>query len=391
MLRDGGKKPGFPIEFAATQIKCRAKTVRKLSRFLRNEQFLFPSALSAEQATHQCVASYHASLVGSGHRVLDMTAGLGIDAMTIAANGNHVTAIELDPDRAAALEHNLESTCSLGSLDMEVIEADSIAWLADQSRHNCTFDAIFIDPARRNSANQRTYFFADCVPDIVSNRELILANTHRLFIKASPIIDLTQALREFPAISQFHIVCINGECKEVLAIANTLSPTPDPSVIVVDLKDNQEGKVEFKSRFECSMSDLSNEAPIAESTDFEPGHYLYDPNAGLHKLNCASIITQKFGSMRHVAKNTDLYVSTEYYSDFPGRVFEISGIIEGKSSKTMAGLRKEVAVRNYPLSAEELRKKLKVRPGGNGQYLWGFRAGEKNSPVLINAQLFKKP
>lgn len=384
MLRDSAKNYGFPIDFAITQLECRRKVARKLEVFLRSARFLFPSVLAAEQATHQCVAAYHASLVGVGYSVLDMTAGLGIDTMTIAAAGNDVTTIELDADKAMILNHNIAEAYSVPDKNISVITADSIRWLEDRGADETKFDVIFVDPARRDDAKRRTYFFADCRPDIVGARQLLLNNAVRIFIKSSPIVDITQALREFPEITEFHIVCINNECKEVLAIADAAAPSTDPVIVVVDLDDNRAGEIVIKSRFECRMSELSNEAPIAQPDELQSGKYLYDPNAGLHKINCASVLCKTYGDMKRVSPNTDLYVSPTYYKEFQGRIFEIYRPIDKKEAKALAGKKREVAVRNYPLTAEELRKKLKVRPGGFDEFIWAMRVGQCAHPLILS-------
>lgn len=383
MLRDSAKNHSFPLDFAVTQLECRRKAARKLEVFLRSDRFLFPSVLSAEQATHQCVAAYHSSLVGTGCTVLDMTAGLGIDAMTVAGARNEVTAIELDPERAEILSHNITEAYPFTDKNISVITADSIRWLENRGADEAKFDVIFVDPARRDDAKRRTYFFADCRPDIVGARQLLLNNAARIFIKASPIVDITQALREFPEITEFHIVCVNNECKEVLAIADIAKPMIDPAIVVVDLDDNRAGEIVIKSRFECRMSELSNDAPIVEPDELQPDKYLYDPNAGLHKINCASVLCKTYGDMKRISPNTDLYISATYYKEFPGRVFEINRQIDKKEAKALVGKKREVAVRNYPLTADDLRKKIKVRPGGSDQFIWAMRVGQRSHPLIL--------
>lgn len=354
LLRDSGKIKDFPLNFAVTQIECRRKTQRKLTTYLKHEKFLFPSVLASEQATHQCVAAYHAGLVGSGKRVLDMTTGLGIDAFSIATAGNTVTAAELDPDRFKVLQHN--AALLPDGVALRPIEADSVAWLQSDECPAEGFDVIFVDPARRDSANQRTYFFKDCLPDIVTNFDKIITRTERLIIKASPILDLHQATKEISDIREFHIVCVQGECKEVLIIVDKPAITDDPKIVVVNLKDDSNADIKIISRFEMTFGELSNSSPICEEGSVKAGAYLYDPNAGVHKLNASDKLCNIFKGLSKVSANTDLYISEQLYSDFPGRTFEIDEIIEGKTQKLLKRKPFEVAVRNYPISAEQLRK-----------------------------------
>lgn len=386
ILSDSGKNVGFSVEMAAVQIECRRRTRRKLAMYLEEERFLFPSLLAAEQATHQCVSSYHALLAGTGHKMLDMTAGLGIDAFRAAVAGNEVTAVEIDAERAAALRHNRSV---LGLDNMKIVEGDSLAYLTTGAGANRHYDIIFVDPARRDALKNRTFLFKDCLPDIVTNYDLIAKHAHKVMVKVSPVIDIAQSIRELQGISEFHIVCVNGECKEVLIVieADKMSRDPiiDPIIKVADLKDLTDGRVEHITRWECKFSELSNEAPIAEPEDFLAGNYLYDPNAGLHKINSAKVLTGSYADLRRAAANTDLYVSLQLYEDFPGRIFKIDGELDKAAQKALKGEQREVATRNYPLGAEDLRKKLKLKPGGNGRYIWGLRAGRKAQPLLIEA------
>ena len=161
-LRHHGKVAEFDVDFAITQIECRKKFRKKLPHFTSFPKTLFPSVLSGEQASHEAVAKFHTSLFNGNEKVIDMTAGLGIDAMTIATKAKSVIACELDSLKAACLVHNKDA----GNLsNIEVKNVDSIEIM--KSYLNC-FDTVFIDPARRGAGNKRVYNFHDCQPDILS-------------------------------------------------------------------------------------------------------------------------------------------------------------------------------------------------------------------------------
>lgn len=209
MLRAGSGAHGFDLREAATQIDCRRKCAGKLPGFLKHSRFRFPDPLSAEQCTREDVARFHASLIEPGERVLDMTAGLGIDAMSLALGGARVTAVEIDAARAQALREN----AALLGAQLQVLFADSRKVLEELPE---PVDTIFIDPARRDSAGRRTYGFADCTPDLLSLLPLIMSRCSRLLVKASPLLDVTQILRELPGVSRLRAVEAGGECKELL-------------------------------------------------------------------------------------------------------------------------------------------------------------------------------
>lgn len=380
-LSIAGKDLGFPAHFAVVQIESRKKCGRKLASFISHDRFLFPSLQAAEQATHQCVARYHADLIGCGQRVADLTAGLGIDAFTIASAGNSVTAIELDPERAGVLEHNSDI---LNMDSVSVINEDCIAWL---NRHKSLgMNVIFIDPARRAVDNSRTYGFKDCLPDITTCFRQLLEAGDRVFIKASPMLDIHASVKEIPSISEIHIVCIKGECKEVLIIAggesaNSEVPIDDIKLVAVDLDDRPDGSLHMLSRWETVFGKLGNHVPAATLSDIAQGCYLYDPNAAIHKLNSAEALCNDFRELKRLAPNTDLYLSNLLYENFPGRIFRIESLPDKKALKAIKDCKFEVAVRNYPLTAEQLRKKLKVKPGGD-RFIFGFGVGKDKKLCL---------
>lgn len=374
-----GKETGFPVALAVTQIECRRKCSRKLAAFTAHERFLFPTAQAAEQATHQCVASYHAGLVGTGRRVADITAGLGIDAFTFAAAGNKVRAFELAPERASALRHNAEV---LGAANVSVTEGDSLAALRDDATR---YDVIFVDPARRDAADRRTFLFRDCLPDIVSNLALLRSRADRIMVKASPILDTERMVAELPGISEIHLVCVKGECKEVLGIIGG-GGSDKIAVTVVDLRDNADATAEPVSVWRTTLGETDNAgAPVASESDIRPGAYIYDPNAGIHKLGCGRELCSRFDGLRRISANTDLYVSDSLIEDFPGRAFRIGAVIGGKESRRLKGERREVMARNYVMSADSLRQRLKVVSGGDMTII-GCRAGARATPLLLDCE-----
>lgn len=376
-LKYAGHDLGFPLDFAILQISLRKKCSRKLAGFISRRHFLFPDGISSEQASDERVAAYHASLCGSGKRVLDMTAGLGIDAMSIAMHGNRVTSCELDPLKCECLRHNADL---LESARLEVINADCRIILKDIS----DTDIIFIDPARRNIDKSRAYSFRDCTPDVLDMMDEMRNVARHIFIKASPLLDISAVLTELPDTSRIHLVCARRECKELLV---EIDGSEFKGVKIVDLLDNGEPKSEIL----FSQSELNDFCPpIASVDEIENGSYLYEPNPGMMKLSCYGVICRKFERLKRISSNTSLYLSRNSHPDFPGRMLRIDSILDKKGCKELKGERYNVAVRNYPLSAAELRKKLKVKEGQD-RFIYGFRAGERAFPMLVAASIVAGP
>lgn len=384
MLSDKGKDPGFPLDQAVTQIECRQKCARKLSRFLECEEFIFPSVLSAEQSTHQCVAAYHAGIAGSHKNILDMTAGLGIDSFAFSKAGNYVTSIELDSDRAAALAHNKEM---LGLRELEVLNQDSIKFL-ENNGHKIQYDVIFIDPARRGDSNRRLYNLSDCVPDVTSNWKLLSESADMVMVKASPMLDITQTLRDFPTLTSIHIVCVKGECKEVLLISeNRLANQHDVHITAVDLDENASAMVKVNSIWRCLYSETGGMPPIANEDNLMRG-YIYDPNAAIHKMNCGMALCNHFKGLNRISSATDLYWSEELHRDFPGRIFRIIKRLDNREMKTLRGSRANIATRNYPLSPQEIGNRYKIQNGGD-RMIFAFRAGQREKTMMILSEMQK--
>lgn len=368
-----GKDFPFSLPFAVTQLEARRKTHAKIPSFLSFVRFLFPDALAAEQATDERVARFHASLAGSGKRILDLTAGLGIDSMTMAQNGNNLTVYEIMPVKAQMLEHN---SMVLGLPSFKVNNTDCQEFL-ERSTEN--FDIVYVDPARRDSDNRRTYSLEDCVPDVLTLLPKILDIAPIVMIKVSPVLDITKLIGDVPSLEMIYAVCVKGECKELLL--QIKRDARFDGYKVVDLDDNG-----IISEIEFSADELNAQAAQREIEDEDiSSKYLYEPNAGVMKLPKKSILSNKFGGLAQVSRNTPLFVSDTFYPDFPGRVLKIEDVITKSGYSRLKGARYNVVSRNYPIGADELRKKLKVKEGQD-KFIYAFRLGPKEKPTICTAE-----
>lgn len=389
-LQYHGKSMPFSVDDACMQIEMRRKTAGKLPWFLHNPGFRFGTAQSAEQATNQNVALFHAFLIGRNRRVLDMTAGLGIDAMTIAMRGNRVTAYELETERVGALRHNADI---LGIDDLSVVQGDSVRHLQQSEEH---YDWIFVDPARRDSGNNRCFLLQDSLPDVVSHQNLILAHADNVLIKASPLLDITQTLRDFSNVRSIIILSYKNEVKEVLIHLSlgpaSLSPTAlgpsslgpssplyfsaepegevkssfSPLIQAIDLADSTSafpaGEPAIRYQF-CTGCATQAAISYASSAAIAPGMYLYEAGAAMRKLQCASQICDQYSDIKSLAKDSGLFVSETLHADFPGRICHVKAILSAKQLKTLKDSRCRVVSSCYPVCAADLRKKFRLKEG----------------------------
>lgn len=376
-LKWSGKSLPFDLDFALVQIAARRKNTAKLPLFLSNPDFLFPSDIAAQQATDQSVARFHASLAtsraGASLRWADLTAGLGIDAMSAAMARHRVTALEIESWKCDVLRHNA-SVMQIPEGTLQVVCADCTAWLDDQERDSQ--DVIFIDPARRGEGGRRVFGLADCFPDAVALMPKMLRVAPMAVVKCSPMLDVIDTLRRLPHISDIYAVDVKGECKELLAVCrrgfegastfHAVEITPD-------------GQTEFS--WQPTLTDVTpkgcGKVPSEESL---PGMYLYEPSAAMLKLQSDRALADRYPDLLCAGANTRLYFSRQLHPDFPGRVGQVEEMIHKKDMLRWRGRGASVVSRNHPMGADEIRKRLSLRESTD-IFVYAFRLD--NTPLLL--------
>lgn len=379
-LKYAGKKTtalDFSLDFALIQIEARRKANKKLPSFISNPFFLFPDCISSEQATNECIAKFHATLLSSCKSILDITAGLGIDDLTFAMSGIHVTACEIDTQKSEALKHNAEILEV--SENIEVINQDSIEYLRSCNRR---FDAVFSDPARRSSSGKRLHALSDCSPDILEALPSIMNISERLLVKSSPLLDISLILNSISQLSHIFVVCFKGECKEVLIdIQNQRSFS---GITVIDL--DSEGVI---SKFHTSgLVNFESEAvKFADRKSASDYKYLYEPNAGVMKTGSWSTLSSLYPELYKADRNTHIFLSDALYEGFPGRIMTISSQPDKKGLKGLKGSKINVVARNYPMATSEVAKKYSIITGTD-RFLYAFRY--LGNPTIITGESFTK-
>lgn len=372
------KKFDFDLDLALIQIECRKKHRSKFKNFIQDNTFLFPEGLSAEQASHQAIARFHASLVGTNNKVLDISAGLGIDSFSFSMENNSVTAIELNSRKADFLKLNAKN---LGLQNITVINTDSILYLKETSGH---FNIIFADPARRDSSNQRLHNLRDCSPDVIGNLDLLKNKGDKIFIKASPLLDIVQTVKDFSDVIAVRAVGVKGECKEILIEIDSEMSKLSPGQLVLEAVNlDEEGIINSSFSVKGIVPDifqkLINNEEYALVEDLKPGAYILEPSAMLMKIAPWPEIITKFKAKKF-GKSSNVFITEEKPVDFPGRVTQLIKIIKKQDRKSLEGFPASVVSRNYPLSSETLRKSLKLKEGDN-HFVYGTKVEDK--PILL--------
>ncbi|MDE6716701.1 MAG: hypothetical protein K2J70_00780, partial [Muribaculaceae bacterium] len=373
LLKYSDKELGFDLRFAISQIALRQKTSRKLPSFISHSRFIFPDSVSAEMASDEKVASFHASIVGKGKKVTDLTAGLGIDAFSICFAGNTLTAVELDKGKAEALEYNafaMEASC------LKVINSNCIDYISSLDFSDFP-DIFFIDPARRNSTNRRAYSFKDCLPDITAFYKTLVRGYSKLMIKASPLLDITSIEKDFEGIEAIYIIGVKGEVKEVLIVIGG-NESILHNIHAIDIM----GDGEYN---EFTISSLRSEYTVGIATHLElkEGLFLYEPNAMVMKLHASHEISEQFKDIKKVSPNSELYISEKMYEGFPGRIIKIDNVLSSKELKKIKNKGYSIVVRNYPETSESLKTKLRVSEN-DSRFIYAFRIGKDEKPIVIS-------
>lgn len=347
-------EPG--IDQAILQIECRRRVARKLPELSANPHFLFPSLISTEQCTSESLAALHVRISGcrEGSRVFDMTAGLGIDAIAHARAGAKVTAADIVDAHAHALMHN----ASVLGLEerLSVRCADSVELLRDMA--DDAADVIFIDPARRSidGTQKRVYRLADTLPDPVSLMPEMLRVAPTVIVKASPMLDLHGAAAELGA-SELHVTGNATECSEVVAVVRRQGieeptvtvHTPDRDTLTLPLA--EVGKA----------PDVHIAVPL-------PGMILIEPHPAVMKAAPWQMLCRRYG-IRPVHSATHLFISDCPVPGIPARQYRLLAVTGAGGREVKELVRRwpkaNVAVRNYPGTAPELVRRLKIKEGGD--------------------------
>ena len=354
----GTKDPEVDLSFALQQIDGHRRALEKLPSWAAIEGIVYPPHLSMEQCSSEQTARYKAEVAGSGESFVDLTAGFGVDSAFIAQRFKKAVCVELQPELCAISSANLQL---LGLRQIEVVNGNGIDYLHTMP----PADLVFIDPARRDEHGGRTYGIADCTPNVLEMIDELLTKAQRVMIKLSPMLDWRKAVEDIGKqyVSAVHIVSVNNECKELLIELKRWKgeEVKEMKVVCVNLlSDGSEERFEF---------DAQTPSPIKTfHYSLFTFHFLYSPNASVMKAGCFDLLAERFGVMPlHV--NSHLFVSDVRVSDFPGRAFVIektTTMNKRELKESLAGMTQaNIAVRNFPLSVADLRKRLKLQDGGD--------------------------
>lgn len=340
---------------------------------------------------------------------VDLTGGFGVDFSYIASRlGVKSMYVERQAHLCEAAKENFErlglKNVSVKNGDgievlhsfaskKEAAASDSLGITEDQPQSllktNLGLKLIFIDPARRDDAGNKVVSLKDCTPDVTLLQEEMLSKVDYVIIKLSPMLDWHRAVSELNCVQEVHIISVNNECKELLLVLSARN-MGEMEASSADREVKHAGSLRIycvndAQSFVCEESDMeASSVKIAPST-LEEMQYLYEPNASLMKAGCFSVLSERYGA-RMLSKNSHLFVSQAPIEAFPGRSFRIiavSSFNKKELKRHLSGITKaNIATRNFPLSVAELRKRLKLKDGGE-TYIFATTLSDESHVLVI--------
>lgn len=366
------KYPDMDFSFALHQIKGWQVACKKLPSWAAHEQLLYPQQLSMEQCSSEQTARYKQQLVQrlcgqtqNEGTLVDLTGGLGVDFSFMAQGFRQAYYVEQQVELCALAKYNFPL---LGLSSAQIICGDGTTFLqsmADQAM------VIFLDPARRDATGSKTYAIEDCTPDVALLSDELVNKAQWVVVKLSPMLDWHAAVAQLKHVCEVHIMGVGGECKELLLVMQQHRGEQPLQLYAVN-----DDKV-----FTCSAEEAQQRPPLLQTSTFD---YLFEPHASLMKAGCFGALSARYG-VKGLATNTHLFAAMMPVNDFPGRQFQVLAVtpFSKKSLKSaLHGIEKaNLAVRNFPLSVVELRKRLKLKEGGE-HYLFATTIGTMHALII---------
>lgn len=352
------------------QLEAKKKCKDKLPLWFTTPNIFYPNKLHIEQTSSEKTALYKSNLV-SGKSLLDVSGGLGVDSYFFATKMETVYHCEINPNLSAIAQHNFRE---LNQKNIHSVAKDGFVFLNET---DIRFDWIYVDPSRRDDSKKKVVLLQDCAPNVPHNLSLLFEKTDNILIKSSPILDIAQAIGELSFVKEVFVLAVENEVKEVLYV---LKKGFDGEITfrAVNLKKNQENTIEFKRPDEKTAASILS----------RPLKYLYEPNAAILKAGAFKLVGERF-QLQKLNPNSHLFTSGEL-KEFLGRRFHIESVepYSPKSLKRFNNQKANISIRNFPLSVAEIRKKHKIKDGGE-TYLF-FTKDLEDKRIVIECTKVKE-
>ena len=365
------KYPKVDMAIAVVQIAGRQIAEAKVPTWYRTEGLLYPKHLSMEECSSEATAIYKASLM-EGETFADLTGGFGIDCSFLSRKFKKADYVERQAELCELAKHNFP----LLGLDINVHNEDGVEYLKRMQPVDC----LFLDPARRDGHGGKTVAISDCEPDVSALEELLVEKARKVVVKLSPMLDLSLALKDLKHVCEVHIVSTDNECKELLLILQKETASTEVSIHCINSLGALNGYRIYQEYAFTQEQERTSDCPLTHEVEA----YLYEPNASIMKAGAYRSLTQAY-PVKKLHPSSHLYVSPHFIEDFPGRKFQVEAVsgFGKKELKTfLQGMEKaNLTIRNFPSSVAELRKRLKLKEGGD-DYLFATTLADESKVII---------
>lgn len=344
------------------QIEARTKAREKLPTWFASENIIYPSKISVEQTSSEKTAVYKASLI-NGESLIDLTGGFGVDDYYFSKKFKTIAHCEINEDLSAVVKHNYEQ---LNVQNCSFYADDSTNVLHDLKQK---WNWIYIDPSRRNDAKGKVFMLKDCLPNVPESLDFYFEKSDSILIKTAPLLDISAALSELKFVKNIHIIALENEVKELL----------------FEIHNHYSGEITLKTANILKDKTETFDFVLGSENDSASYHlpqkYLYEPNSAIMKSGGFDQVSSFF-KINKLHKHSHLYTSDDLI-DFPGRSFEIEKAVlynKNEMKTTLLNQQANVTTRNFPETVENIRKKWKIKNGGN---LYSFFTTDKNDNKIV--------
>jgi hypothetical protein len=373
------KYPDIQISAASAQVQALQKIQHKIPSWYQPGMD-FPLAISLEQASSETTARFKGGLF-SGKKMVDLTGGLGVDSFFFAQQFESLIYVEQNVELLAAAQHNF---AQLGVTNVHFKQSSAEDFLEKTTE---SFNLIYLDPARRDERKGKVFQLADCSPDVLKIKELMLKKSPHVLLKTAPLLDLKLAASQLGQVSKIWVVASDGDCREVLYLLEREAPAIDQiPIMAVSLESRP---VRFNKLYRSLAEPQIFNFTLAEEYEAEasfstPQNFLYEPNPAILKAGAFRSFAQRFG-LSKLHANTHLYTSAEFQPGLPARSFVIEQVCKYDRKAVQAhvsGGKANITCRNFPDNPDQVRRKLGLADGGD-VYLFAATDVEGKKVIMV--------
>lgn len=400
--------PDVDMPYALNQIQGWQTARQKLPSWAACDGVVYPPHLNMEQCSSEPTARYKQQVVrrwlarlgagegGAATSMADLTGGFGVDFSFTSRCFASATYVERNAALCDVVRGNL--SC-LGIANAQVMCAEAEDCLATMPQQTM----LFLDPARRDEHGAKTVLIADCTPDVCHLLPLLMSKARFVMLKLSPMLDWHKAIVDLQGtVREVHIVSVGGECKELLLVLAALDGAASSvdtgsdgveagvRVCCVDIQAKADAEGEYKrSEFCYTIGGAADNPPTPNPLNPQPStlnpQFLLEPNASIMKAGCFAELGKAYG-IRAISSNSHLFLSADRVEGFPGREFVVEAVTtlnKRQLKETLGSLQQaNISVRNFPMSVAELRKRLKLRDGGD-TYIFATTTSDGERVLIV--------